>query len=165
MSRPDGSSSSPGVAAPAAAAPADPSLVDAAEAASSLGVDPASGLSSAEAADRLARVGPNRLEAAAQVPTWRKLLAQFADPLIYLLLVAIAISVATWALEGAQGVPFEAIVIAVIVVANAVLGFVQERKAEQAVAALQRMAAPAATVLRDGAQVRIPAEELDLIAT
>ena len=80
MSRPDGFSSSPGVAAPAAAPPADPSLVDAAEAASSLGVDPASGLSSAEAADRLARIGPNRLDPAAQLPTWRKLLAQFADP-------------------------------------------------------------------------------------
>jgi P-type Ca2+ transporter type 2C len=57
-------------------------------------------------------------------------------------------------------VPFEAVVIAVIVAANAVLGYVQERKAEQAVAALQRMAAPAATVLRDGAQRRIPAAEL-----
>jgi hypothetical protein len=57
-------------------------------------------------------------------------------------------------------VPFEAIVIALIVVANGVLGFVQERKAEQAVAALQRMAAPAATVVRDGAQARVPAEEL-----
>src|SRR5215218_1579468 len=159
MNRPD-ASSSPGVAAPAAAPPADPSLVDAAEVARSLGVDPASGLSSSEAAERLANVGPNRLDPAAQVPAWRKLLAQFADPLIYLLLAAIVISVVAWALEGAQGVPFEAIVIAVIVVANAVLGFVQERKAEQAVAALQRMAAPAATVLRDGAQVRVAAEEL-----
>jgi magnesium-transporting ATPase (P-type) len=134
--------------------------VDAAEVLESLAVDPGSGLSSAEAAERLARAGRNRLDPAAQVPAWRKLLAQFADPLIYLLLVAIVISVAAWALEGAQGVPFEAIVIAVIVVANAVLGFVQERKAEQAVAALQRMAAPAATVLRDGAQGRVPAEEL-----
>jgi P-type Ca2+ transporter type 2C len=144
----------------AQAPPADPWLLDAAEVLASLGVDPASGLGSAEAAERLARVGPNRLEAAAQVPAWRKLLGQFADPLIYLLLAAIVISAGAWALEGAQGVPFEAIVIALIVVANGVLGFVQERKAEQAVAALQRMAAPAATVVRDGSQVRIPAEEL-----
>jgi Ca2+-transporting ATPase len=157
MNRPG--ASSPVTAAPEAA-PADPSLVGATEVLGSLGVDPAAGLSSAEAAERLARTGPNRLDPAAQVPAWRKLLAQFADPLIYLLLAAIAISVAAWALEGAKGVPFEAIVIAVILVANAVLGFVQERKAEQAVAALQRMAAPAATALRDGAQVRIPAEEL-----
>jgi magnesium-transporting ATPase (P-type) len=142
------------------ALPADPSLLDAAEVLKSLGVDPGSGLSSAEAAERLARVGRNRLDPAAQVPAWRKLLAQFADPLIYLLLAAIVISVVAWALEGAHGVPFEAIVILVIVVANAVLGFVQERKAEQAVAALQRMAAPASTVVRDGQQMRIPAEEL-----
>ncbi|HWD46885.1 MAG TPA: cation-transporting P-type ATPase, partial [Actinomycetota bacterium] len=134
--------------------------MDAAEVLGSQGVDPASGLSSAEAAERLARVGRNRLDPAAQVPAWRKLLAQFADPLIYLLLAAIAISVVAWALEGAQGAPFDAIVIAVIVIANAVLGFIQERKAEQAVAALQRMAAPAATLLRDGQQVRVPAEEL-----
>jgi magnesium-transporting ATPase (P-type) len=159
MNRP-GAPSSPAAAPPSAAPPADPSLVDAAEVARSLGVDPASGLSSAAAAERLARAGPNRLDPAAQVPTWRKLLAQFADPLIYLLLAAIVISVVAWALEGAHGVPFEVIVIAVIVVANAVLGFVQERKAEQAVAALQRMAAPAATVVRDGRQVRIPAAEI-----
>jgi potassium/sodium efflux P-type ATPase len=157
MSRPG--PSSPATGAPEAA-PADPSLVDAAEVLESLGVDPGSGLRSAEAAQRLARAGPNRLDPAAQVPAWRKLLAQFADPLIYLLLAAIGLSVVAWAREGAEGVPFEAIVIAAIVVANAVLGFVQERKAEQAVAALQRMAAPAATVLRDGGQVRIPAEEL-----
>jgi len=79
MNRP-GAPSSPAAAPPSAAPPADPSLVDAAEAANSLGVDPASGLSSAAAAERLARAGRNRLDPAAQVPTWRKLLAQFADP-------------------------------------------------------------------------------------
>jgi P-type Ca2+ transporter type 2C len=140
--------------------PTDPSLLDAAEVLGSLEVDPASGLGSAEAAERLARAGRNRLDPAAEVPAWRKLLAQFADPLIYLLLAAIVISVVAWALEGASGVPFDAVVIAVIVVANAVLGFVQERRAEQAVAALQRMAAPHATALRDGQPVRIPAEEI-----
>jgi P-type Ca2+ transporter type 2C len=158
MRRPASSSSV--VGSPVSALPANPSLLEAAEVLGSLDVHLASGLSSAEAAERLARVGRNRLDAVAQVPVWRKLLAQFADPLIYLLLAAIAISVVAWALEGGQGVPFEAIVIALIVVANAVLGFVQERKAEQAVAALQRMAAPTATVVRDGHQQRIPAEEL-----
>ena len=55
------------------APPADPSLLDAAEVLESLGTDPTSGLSSAEAAQRLARVGRNRLESAATVPAWRRL--------------------------------------------------------------------------------------------
>jgi Ca2+-transporting ATPase len=73
----------PGAPSPVAGAPealpADPSLVDPGEVLGSLGVDPASGLGSAGAAERLARAGPNRLDPAAQVPAWRKLLAQFAD--------------------------------------------------------------------------------------
>ena len=139
---------------------ADPSLLDASEVAGSLGVDPESGLTSVEAGERLARIGANRLDPEAEVSAWKKFLAQFADPLVYLLLAAVVISLVAWALEDAAGVPFEALVIAVIVVANAVLGFLQERKAEQAVAALQRMAAPGATVLRDGRQVRVPAEDV-----
>ena len=101
----------------------------------------AAGLSSAEAADRLGTWGPNRLREAPPVPRWRRLLAQFADPLVYLLLAAIVVSFAAWLLEGADGVPFEVIVIGVIVVTNAVLGYVQEARAEHAVAALQRIAA------------------------
>jgi magnesium-transporting ATPase (P-type) len=57
-----------------------------------LDADPAQGLTGAEATTRLERFGPNRLEAAAEVPAWRRLLAQFADPLVYLLLAAVAIS-------------------------------------------------------------------------
>lgn len=140
--------------------PAEPWLVDAADVAGRLGTDPSAGLSGAEAAARLARVGPNLLETTAPVPAWRKLLAQFVDPLVFLLLAAVAISVVTWVLEGAHGVPFEAVVIAVILVANAVLGYVQEARAEQAVAALQRMAAATSTVLRDGQEQRIPSAEV-----
>src|ERR671918_87606 len=142
------------------APPADPSLAGGAEVAGSLGSDPAKGLTSVEAAERLARAGPNRLDPEPEVPAWRKFLAQFADPLIYLLLAAVVVSLVAWVLEGGDGVPFEAIVIAVIIVANAVLGFVQERRAEEAVVALQRMAAPHATALRDGQELRIPAEEV-----
>jgi magnesium-transporting ATPase (P-type) len=65
-----------------------------------------------------------------------------------------------WIVEGARGIPFEAIVIAVIVIANAVLGFVQEARAERAVAALQRMAAATSAVIRDGQVVRIPSVDL-----
>ncbi|HEU4920441.1 MAG TPA: HAD-IC family P-type ATPase, partial [Candidatus Limnocylindrales bacterium] len=147
----------------ASAAPrplADASLVGGPEVAASLGADPAAGLAAAEAAGRLVRYGPNRLDPAARVPTWRKFLVQFADPLIYLLLVAIAVSVVAWVLEGGGGLPTEAIVIAAIVVANAVLGFLQERSAEQALAALQRMAAPEARLLRDGSEVTVPASEV-----
>lgn len=138
----------------------DPSLLDAAEVARRLETYPTKGLTAAEAADRLARFGPNRLDPAATIPAWRAFLAQFADPLIYLLLAAIVVSAVAWAIEGADGLPIEAIVIAAIVLANGVLGFVQERQAEEAVAALQRMAAPMATVVRDGAPRSVPATEV-----
>ncbi len=139
---------------------ADPWLNGVDEVARSVGGNRTTGLSSAEASERLARVGPNRLDSATEVPAWHKFLAQFADPLVYLLLGAIVVSFVAWALEGAEGPPFEAIVIAIIVVTNAVLGFVQERRAEEAVAALQRMAAATASVVRDGGEERIPAEEI-----
>jgi P-type Ca2+ transporter type 2C len=125
-----------------------------------LGTDVRDGLARAEAARRLTRFGPNRLERAQPVPAWRKLLAQFADPLIYLLLAAVAVSLAAWLLEGGKSAPYDAIVIAAIVVANALLGYVQEARAEQAVAALQRLAAATAGVVRDGRTERILATEV-----
>ena len=131
-------------------AAADPWRRDATDVAADLGTDLDDGLCSPEAAARLERFGPNVLDPAEQVPSWRKLLGQFADPLIYLLLAAAAVSVVAWVAEGADGIPYEAIVIGVIVVLNGVLGFVQEARAEQAVAALQRMAAATAAVVRDG---------------
>ena len=139
---------------------ADPSLQDADAVVAALGSDAEGGLSGDEAADRLARHGPNRIDPAAEIPAWRKFLEQFRDPLIYLLFAAIAVSGAAWLLDGAEGLPIEAIVIGGIVLANGVLGFVQERSAEEAVAALQRMAAPTAGVVRDGEERRVAAEEL-----
>ena len=139
---------------------AEPWLVDAVDIGYELGTDPATGLTEAEAAARIERFGANRLDPEAEVPAWRKLLAQFADPLVYLLLAAVAISMVTWAIEGAHGVPFEAIVIAAILIANAALGYVQEARAEEAVAALQRMAAPMSTVLREGVQRRVPTADV-----
>jgi magnesium-transporting ATPase (P-type) len=94
------------------------------------------------------------------VPRWRKLLREFVDPLVFLLIAADAISLVTWALEGMEGIPFEALVIGVILVANAVLGYVQEARAEHAVAALQRMSAPTSTVVRDGQETRVPAADI-----
>jgi Ca2+-transporting ATPase len=122
-----------------------------------LRTDPEHGLTAAEAAERMRRLGANRLATRPETPAWRRFIAQFADPLIYLLLAAIVVSILAWALEGAAGMPIEAFVIAGIVLGNGVLGYVQERQAERAVAALQRMAAPEARVVRDGREQRIDA--------
>ena len=130
---------------------------DAADVAAKLATDVRRGLSSSEAEARLALFGPNELAATEPVPAWRKVLAQFADPLIYLLIAAVVVSVVAWAAEGADGVPFDAIVIAAILVLNAVLGYVQEARAEKAVAALQRMTVAEAGVVRDGREERIAA--------
>ena len=132
----------------------------AAEVVAGLETDLELGLTSDEVAARLDRHGPNQLESSERIPAWRKFLGQFADPLIYLLLAAVVISFVAWIAEGAEGVPFDAVVIAVIVLLNGVLGFVQEARAEDAVAALQRMAAATAGVLRGGQEVRIAATEL-----
>lgn len=138
----------------------EPALRDGAEVAADLGVDPEVGLSSAEAARRLERDGRNELLAKPPVPFWRKVLAQFKDPLIYLLLVAVAVSVVSWLAEGAHGVPVDAIVIAIVVVINAAIGLIEENRAETAVAALQSMTAATSTVLRDGRLCTVPSEKL-----
>ncbi|MCL4801755.1 MAG: HAD-IC family P-type ATPase, partial [Burkholderiales bacterium] len=125
-----------------------------------LGTDPVRGLAAAEAARRLEAVGPNALAAAPPVPAWRRFLAQFESPLVLLLVAAVAISFAVWVLEGAAGTPHESIMILAIVLANAVLGYVQEARAEAAIAALRSMAAPHALVVRDGEPRSVAAEEV-----
>lgn len=119
-----------------------------------------SGLSSAEAANRLERYGPNELQAQKTEPAWRKFLKQFQDPLVYLLFIAMGISYGAWLVEGAHGVPIDVIVIALIVITNAILGYTQEAKAADAVAALAKMTAANSTVLRDGKQQTIPSHNL-----
>ncbi len=140
----------------------DFSLLDSAAVAAAVDADTDNGLSQSEAARRLAANGPNELRAAPKHPAWRRVLKHFQDPLIYLLLVAIGISMLAWLLEGRQGWPIDAVVIAAIVLLNAALGFVQESKAEQAVAALARMTAVTASVLRGGSVHRVPSAELVL---
>ncbi|CAN5346329.1 cation-translocating P-type ATPase [soil metagenome] len=120
------------------------------------------GLTSAEAAARLAVDGPNELETVAARPRWRALLAQFQDPLVYLLLGAVLVSVIAWLVEGASGTPVDAVVITGVLLVNAGLGFAQETRAESAVAALQSMTAVTATVLRDGELSRLPSSQLVL---
>jgi Ca2+-transporting ATPase len=82
----------------------EPWCEDVAVVAGRLGTDVASGLTDAQAAQRLERVGPNQLEAAEPVPAWRRLAEQFRDPLVYLLLVAVAVSLVAWLLEGGEDV-------------------------------------------------------------
>lgn len=138
----------------------DPSLLDASTVVQQVRTDPEAGLAGEEAARRLAATGPNELTRARPVPEWRKFVEQFRDPLIYLLFAAIAIAFAAWAIEGASGLPFDAIVIAAIVVLNAVLGYAQQAKAEHAVEALRRLGAASATVVRDGVRVQVPTQDL-----
>ncbi|MCE5202664.1 MAG: cation-translocating P-type ATPase [Actinomycetia bacterium] len=123
------------------------------EALALLGSDAATGLSSEEAARRLAEYGPNELERAEKTPAWKMFVAQFNDFMIWVLLVAVVIS----ALEDQV---LEAIAIAAILLLNGILGFVQEYRAEQALEALKQMSAPSATVVRDGVEKEIPAAEL-----
>ncbi len=139
----------------------DPSLHTADEVATEVRTRADVGLTVSEAAARLERDGANQLVARRAVPLWRRVLRQFADPLVYLLLAATAIAITAWWVEGRHGAPYDVFVIVFVVLANAVLGFVQERRSENAVDALQRMAAPTATVLRDGSPRDIPA--LDLV--
>ena len=140
----------------------DPSTADAEQVALALNVDPDRGLDEAEAARRLEAFGPNELAGAPPVPAWRKFLQQFKDPLVYLLLVATAISLVAWVVErshpaagGGEPLPFDAIVIMIILILNAALGYAQEAKAERAVDALASMTAPRASVLRDGQVVSL----------
>jgi magnesium-transporting ATPase (P-type) len=134
--------------------------LDASEVVRRLAANVESGLTGDEATRRLAANGRNELRSAPPVPKWRRMLAQFRDPLIYLLFAAIAISIAAWAFEGRKGWPLDAIVIALIVLMNAIIGYAQEARAESAVAALARMTAITSAVLRDGQVRRVPSAEL-----
>jgi Ca2+-transporting ATPase len=111
------------------------------------------GLSAAEAQTRLAQHGPNELRERPPTPFWKLVLAQLNNFIVILLVVAAIVS-------ALLGDVIEAVVIMAIVVLNAVLGVVQESRAEQALAALKRMAAPDAETIRDGHRVRVSSREL-----
>jgi P-type Ca2+ transporter type 2C len=122
--------------------------------------DARKGLSSAEAKARLASHGPNELAQQKPVPAWKKLLVQFCDPLVILLLVAALISTVLWVYGREATLPYEGLAILAVVVLNAAMGYVQQAKAEQAVAALKQMSAAHANVIRDGQRRSIAAAEL-----
>ncbi len=118
-----------------------------------LGTSLEHGLSSAEAARRLADQGPNELQAAERISPWSILFQQFKNVLIIILLVATVLS-------AFLGHGLEAAAIAVIVLFAVLLGFVQEFRAEKAIEALREMSAPTATVIRDSEEVELPARDL-----
>jgi Ca2+-transporting ATPase len=127
--------------------------LDLAAVASRLEVDPARGLGAAEAARRLALDGDNALDAAVAIPWWWKVLKQFQELVIWILLVAagIAAALGDWADTAA---------ILAIVVVNAAIGFFQEERALRALAALERLAAPLAKVVRDGGVHSVPVRSI-----
>lgn len=118
-----------------------------------LGVNVTSGLSGDEAKKRLEKYGSNQLVAASKVSALALLAQQFKNTLIIILLVATVLS-------GALGHMVEAVAIGVIIAFAIILGFVQEFRAEKALEALRKLAAPLTLVLRDGAEQEIPAEQL-----
>lgn len=111
------------------------------------------GLAAAEAAQRLDQYGANELQTSGRISPWAILLEQFKNVLIIILLFATALS-------AFLGHGVEAIAITVIVLFAVVLGFVQEYRAERAIEALKELAAPAATVIRDRRERRVPARDL-----
>jgi Ca2+-transporting ATPase len=90
-------------------------------------------------------------------PAWRKFLAQFHDVLVLLLLIAMVISAGLWLVERDSALLYEAIAVLAVVLLNAVMGYIQQPRAEQAVAALRQMSAAHAKVTRDGTQQSIAA--------
>ena len=129
-----------------------------------LGSDPRTGLSEAEVRRRRERFGPNELQEAPRRTVWQMLLDQFNQFLVIILIIAAIVSaIIGWFEYNRSGDITEfvdAAAIMTIVILNAILGVVQEGKAEEALAALKKMAAPNARVLRDGYTQTVPAREL-----
>ncbi|MBS6136527.1 MAG: cation-translocating P-type ATPase [Faecalibacterium prausnitzii] len=116
------------------------------------------GLSSAEAAARLEKYGPNKLKDAEKPTMVQRFLAQLKDPMLVILMVAAAVSAVTNYLAGESFA--EVFIILIVVLLNAVLGVLQESKAEAAIEALQTMTAATCKVLRDGKQQTVHSDEL-----
>lgn len=128
-----------------------------------LGASSADGLTAAEASERLVRYGANELPEPPGDPAWKRLLSQFLNPIVLTLLAAAGIAVFVGATEATGSFLSrfaDAIAIFLIVVINALIGFYQERRAEAALDALRKLAAPNARVRRDGAVRECPAAEL-----
>jgi len=124
-----------------------------ADVAARLDTDADRGLSAAEAARRLDALGPNVLRESAPEAWWWRLLRQFRELVIWILLAAAVVA-------GLMGDWADTAAIAAIVLVNAIIGFLQEERAAHALAALERMSAPVAKVVRGGERRTCPAREL-----
>lgn len=118
----------------------------------------ANGLTSAEAQTRLEKNGKNKLAEAKKPSVIKKFFAELADPMIIILLIAAAVSGVTAALQNESFT--DVFIILAVVLINAVLGVVQENKAEKAIEALQKITAATSKVLRDGRPVTVKSEDL-----
>ncbi|HSW47175.1 MAG TPA: cation-translocating P-type ATPase [Phycisphaerae bacterium] len=127
---------------------------------STTGLSHLHGLTSDEVQLRRARHGSNALPEHPPEPLWRRILRQFASPLIYILLFALAFNLIIWGREGAHGIPVESLAIAFILLLNAGLGVFQEYRAEAALDRLKALASPRVWTLRDGQLVHISSSEL-----
>ena len=116
------------------------------------------GLSETEARRRQGQYGKNKLKEGKKTPLLQRFLAQLADPMILILLAAALISGVTSLMQGESMA--DVIIILAVVTINAVLGVLQESKAEKAIAALQEIAAATSKVIRDGEQRTVRSEEL-----
>ena len=116
------------------------------------------GLSSAEAAARLEKYGPNKLKDAEKPTLLQRFIEQLKDPMLIILMIAAAVSAVTNFISGESFA--EVFIILIVVLLNAVLGVFQESKAEAAIEALQTMTAATCKVLRDGKQVSIHSDQL-----
>ncbi len=128
--------------------------ISGADVAERLAVEPQRGLDSAEVVRRREAHGRNELAEAARTPAWKRLLAQFGDLLI---LILIAAAVVAYVVSGELKTP---LVVLFVVVLNAVIGFIQENRAEKSLDALKKMLVVQTRVRRDGGLVNVPAGEL-----
>lgn len=122
---------------------------DAGDVARLLETDCQKGLSDSEVRRRQERHGPNRIRERRGTPAWKRLLLQFTQPLAYILLIAAGVTayLNQWV---------DSAVIVLVVVVNAVVGFIQESKAEKAIEALSKLVLTETTVRRDGTKRRVP---------
>ena len=132
----------------------------ASEAIQSLNSDPVQGLRSEQVQERLASFGENKLKEKKKKTNFQRFLAQFKDVMILILLAAAAVSFVIACVEGEPKEFFEPLLILFIVVLNAIMGVMQESKAEKALEALKSLSAPHARVIRDGKESVIDASQL-----